>query len=84
MSHLFHEIILNKNNNPFEAVASLQMREGEWYPIYIEYDNIDFKGSNLLVEWSWKGSQKESIPEDCLKHSEKNNNIVNRTIILGF
>jgi len=45
------------------------MREGELYPINLKYSSPSKDNWIFRVQWSWKGKQPATIPEEALKHS---------------
>ena len=78
------KIVINKNDSLHEDSATVKLSKNKWYPVTIEYDNIDFRGSNLKIYWSWTGVNKSSVGREYLMHSEYNNKKANRTLVLGF
>ncbi len=76
--------ILEKNANPVQSSAAINMIKDKWYPLSIDYENVDFKGSNLVVMWSWNGEQPKNIDPEFLKYSEYNLKKANRALVLGF
>jgi len=78
------KILIDKSSEQKETFATIYMKKDQWYPVRIEYDNIDFVGSNIEIFWSWSDHQKQSINAERLKHSEYQNKKANRTLVLGF
>jgi hypothetical protein len=72
------------SRNLNELVASIDIIKNKWYPIRIEYDNVDTRGSNLVIKWSWDNLDPTDIDSSSLKHSGYNQKKAKRTILLGF
>ena len=77
-------IILKKNAEPVKSSVAINMIKDKWYPLSIDYENIDYKGSNLVIKWSWNGEQTKNIDIEFLKYSKYNLKKANRTLVLGF
>ncbi len=76
--------IAKKSAKQMEAAATLEMVQDQWYPIRIEYNNVDFKGGNLIIHWALPGKTRSKIAGDYLSHSENDIGQAKRSIILGF
>lgn len=76
--------IINKPSEKIEVSSNINMVKDAWYPIAIEYNNIDFKGSNLIVQWVLPGKEKSKIAQEYLSHSDYNYSRAKRALILGF
>ncbi len=76
--------IIEKPAKDFSASSGIEMTKDQWYPIAIEYNNIDFKGSNLSINWTLPGKRPSKIDDTCLSHSQKDAWRAEHALILGF
>ena len=79
-----HKKLSLSTGNSNELVTSIDLKMNKWYPIRIEYDNEDTRGSNLVIKWSWENVDPTNIDKSSLKYSEYNQEKAKRTILLGF
>lgn len=76
--------VIEKDVNPYKKSAKIKLIKDKWYPVTVEYDNVDFKGSNLKIRWSLDGKKYLKIGPADLKFSDYNKSRADRMIVLGF
>ena len=57
-------------NDAGQAVTTLNLEQGKFYPLEISYDHQGGEGGFVKLQWSWNGKAEQVIPASYLFHSQ--------------